>query len=239
MTQPNPASASRVDAAQLLSLKPGDALTSYFALEHDAKRTRIVLRSDGDGRTLAFVAVCQTGIDLFRPLVVLRGDDSAALRDALAEALTPQRHYLLSAPPALRPEIEAICQLSGESINQIFTLARTDFNPITNILVQGSRTPDRMLRASIAARDGSNAAEAGTSWISSRYGEVFVHVQEPVRRRGLGKSVVSAVSNDLLALNKTPLYITGAANTASRALATRLGYRDSGAFELSGAIMPR
>jgi hypothetical protein len=229
--------AQRIDAAQLLTHKPADALTSYFALEHDARRTKFYLRTDSLGRTLAFVCVCQTGIDLFRPLVVMRGTDSAALTDALREALIPNRQYLFSAPPGAQPDIAAVCAISGESVNAVYTLTRTAFRPITNLLVVSSRTPDQLLRASIAARHGGNAAEAGTSWISTRYGEVFVQVVDGARGRGLGKSVVSAVSNDLLAMSRTPLYITRTDNKPSRALAERLGYADTGAFEFSGACI--
>jgi hypothetical protein len=228
---------NRIDAAQLLTHAPADALTSYFALEHDARRTKIHLRTDSRGRTLAFVCVCQTGIDLFRPLVVMRGPDSNALQDVLREALVPNRQYLFSASPNIQPDLAALCTISGESINAIYTLSRTAFRPVTNILVVGSKTPDRMLRASIAARNGGNAAEAGTSWLSSRFGEVYVQVLEGARGRGLGKSVVSAVSNDLLALNLTPLYITRTENKPSRALAERVGYQDTGTFEFSGACM--
>jgi ribosomal protein S18 acetylase RimI-like enzyme len=229
----------RIDAAQLLTNNPVDALTSYFALEHDPKRVKLYLRTAVSGRSLAFVAVCQTGLDLFRPLIVMRGDDSSALRDALKEALSPGRQYLLNAPPALQPDIAAVCSLSGESINAIYTLSALDHTPVVNIMVQTSATPDGMLRASVAARDGSNAAEAGTSWISSRYGEVFVQVAESVRRRGLGKSVVSAVCTQLLQRNRAPLYITRTDNVASRKLAERLGFQDTGAFELSGALALR
>jgi RimJ/RimL family protein N-acetyltransferase len=233
------ANASRIDAAQLLTQRPADALTSYFALEHDPRRVRLHVRGDSVGRTLAFVAVCQTGIDLFRPLVVMRSDDSAALRDALQAALTPGRPYLLSAPPALKPDIDAICEVNGDSINHIYVLDRNAFSPVVNILTQSSKTPDNMLRASVAARDGTNAAEAGTSWISSKYGEVYVQVNEAVRGRGLGKSVVSAVCTALFDRNRTPLYITQQENRASQRLAERLGFQDSGAIELSGAITPR
>lgn len=229
----------RIDAAQLLTNNPVDALTSYFALEHDPKRVKLFLRTAVSGRSLAFVAVCQTGLDLFRPLVVMRGDDSSALRDALKEAIAPGRQYLLNAPPSLQPDITALCSLSGESINAIYTLAAADHKPVVNIMVQTSSTPDGMLRASVPARDGGNAAEAGTSWISSRYGEVFVQVAEAVRRRGLGKSVVSAVCTPLLQRNRTPLYITRTDNIASRRLAERLGFYDTGAFELSGALTLR
>jgi RimJ/RimL family protein N-acetyltransferase len=226
----------RTSAAMLLTTKPSDALASYFALEHDEKRTKLSVREDERGRTLAFVAVCQTGIDLFRPLVIARGDDSAALRDVLKAALTPRRQYLFSTPVTLRPDLDAMCDLHGEQVNHVFSLGKAEFQPIVNILVQTSRTPDGQLRAFIKARDGSNAAEAGTSWISSKYAEVYVNVNEGVRGRGLGKSVVSAISNQLLERNKMPIYVTSTNNTASRKLAERLGYRDTGAVELTGAM---
>jgi L-amino acid N-acyltransferase YncA len=230
----------RASAAMLLTTKPADALASYFALEHDEKRTKLTVREDERGRTLAFVAVCQTGIDLFRPLVIARGDDSDAtqnaVQDALKAALTPRRQYLFSTPVTLRPDLDAVCDLHGEQVNHMFALGRADFRPIVNILVQTSRTPDGQLRAFIKARDGSSAAEAGTSWISSRYAEVYVTVNEGARGRGLGKSVVSAISNQLLERNKTPIYVSGTSNTASRKLAERLGYRDTGAMELTGAM---
>ncbi len=231
--------ALRTDAAQLLTRGPADALTSYYTLEHDARRVRIYLRANSQGRTLAFVAVCQTGIDLFRPLVVMRGDDSRALRDALAEALPAGRPYLLSAPPTLYADIAALCDISGDSINRVFTLEAGDFKPVMNLLVQTSKTPDGMYRASIPARDGQNAAEAGVSWISSRYAEVYVQVHESVRRRGLGKSVVSAVTQSVLDARRSPIYVARMDNVASHVLAERLGYRDSGARELSAAITRR
>jgi RimJ/RimL family protein N-acetyltransferase len=226
----------RALASQLLTDHPSDALTSYFALEHDPRRTRLFARTNDKGRTLAFVAISQTGLDLFRPLAVMRGEDMTALQDVLREALASRRQYLFNAPPTLQPDLETVAQLHGESVNAIYSLSAEDFKPVVNILVQNSRTPDGLLRASIRTRDGSNAAEAGTSWISSRYAEIFVHVIEAARHRGLGKSVVSAVSAQVLEMNRTPLYVCATSNTPSQRLAERLGYRNTGAFELSGAL---
>lgn len=231
--------ATRTLIAPLLTTQPVDALASYFALEHDARRTKITVRTDARQQPLAFVAVCQTGIDLFRPLVVVRGDDPAALSDALREALAPGRQYLFSAPVTLRPDLERLAHLHGETTNSILTLSRSDFQPVINILVQTSRSPDGLLRASIRARDEGHAAEAGTTWISTRYAEVFVRVAESVRNRGLGKSVVSAVSAQILDLNRTPLYSAARDNAPSQRLALRLGYRDTGGWELSGAMSLR
>ena len=231
-----PDNAIRTQITALLTSQPSDALAAYFALEHDSRRTRLTVRTDARGRAVAFVAVCQTGIDLFRPLVVMRGDDTAALHAALREALSPGRQYLFSAPVTLRTDIDQVANLYGETINKIYTLARSDFKPIVNILVQTSRSPEGLLRVGIRARDESWAAEAGTTWISSRYAEVYVRVAEAARNRGLGKSVVSALSAQVLELNRIPLYSVAEDNVPSQRLALRLGYRDTGGWELSGAM---
>ncbi len=231
-----PENTLRAQIAPLLTAQPSDALASYFALEHDPRRTKLTVRTDAQGKVLAFVAVCQTGIDLFRPMVVMRGDDTTALHEALRTALSAGRQYLFSAPVTLHSDLEAIANLYGETPNKILTLSGANFKPVVNILVQTSRTPDGLLRASIKARDGSNAAEAGATWQSSRYTEVFVHVAESVRNRGLGKSVVSAVSQEILAQKRTPIYMASVDNQPSLRLAFRLGYQDTGAWELSGAM---
>ncbi|MCL4505840.1 MAG: GNAT family N-acetyltransferase [Chloroflexi bacterium] len=234
-----PDSMIRTQITALLTSQPSDALAAYFALEHDARRTRLTVRTDARGRAVAFVAVCQTGIDLFRPLVVMRGDDTVALHTALHEALSPGRQYLFSAPVTLRTDIDQVANLYSETINKIYTLARPDFKPIVNILVQTNRSPEGLLRVGIRARDESWAAEAGTTWISSRYAEVYVRVVEAARNRGLGKSVVSALSAQLLDMNRIPLYSVAEDNIPSQRLALRLGYRDTGGWELSGAMSLR
>ncbi|MCS7060859.1 MAG: GNAT family N-acetyltransferase [Anaerolineae bacterium] len=230
---------TRTAIAPLLTDAPADALASYFTLEHDARRVRLIVRRDNAGRICAFVAVCQTGVDLFRPLLIARGDDSYAVRDALSEALAPGRQYLFSVPLSLRADLEAAAHLYGDAVAVLYALRQSDFKPVVNILVQTSQTPDGLLRASIPARGEGFAAEAGTSWISRRYAEIFVHVAEAVRGRGLGKSVVSAVSAHVLALGKTPLYLSAEENQPSRRLALALGYHDTGARELTGACARR
>ena len=138
------------------------------------------------------------------------------------------------------PDLEAVAHLYGDSPNKILTLASANFKPVVNILVQTSRTPDGLLRAVIRSRNAAeNAAEAGATWQSSRYCEVFVRVAESARNRGLGKSVVSAVSVDILAQHRTPVYMAGSDNVPSQRLALRLGYQDTGSWELSGAMSLR
>lgn len=231
--------AQRMLLAALLTPKPVDAVAWYFALEHEARRTKLYVKNDAQGRVIAFAAVCQTGLDLFRPLVVMRGDDSVALRAVLKEALQARRQYLFNILPSSKPDLEAVAELHGEAVHAIYTLDNNDFKPVVNIMVQTSKTPDGLLRAVIKTRDGDNAAEAGTSWISSRYAEMYVKVLEAARNRGLGKSVVSAVSAQVLGAGRTPLYIVDPDNIASIKLAERLGYRNTNSFEISGALTPK
>ena len=45
---------------------PADALGSYYALWHDPRRTRLTLHYSASEHADGFLAVCQTGADLFR-----------------------------------------------------------------------------------------------------------------------------------------------------------------------------
>ncbi len=233
MTDADLIAAQRALIAPLLTTAPQDAVAHYFALEHDAARTRLTLVYRAPGFPSAFVAVCQTGMDLFRPMVVFRGEEEAVV-EALRRALQRPRAYLFSALPEQRAALRRVAQVSSDQPNAIYALDADDFRPVVNVLVQTSRTPDGLFRASIRSRDGSLVAEAGVSWMSSRYAEVFVRVAEAFRGRGLGKSVVSAVSAHVLEAGRTPLYLTSPNNLASVRLAERLGYHDTSQSEWSG-----
>jgi RimJ/RimL family protein N-acetyltransferase len=227
----------RAAIADTLTDTPADALTRYFALEHDPRRVKLFARQNARGKVFAFVAVCQTGIDLFRPFVALRGEDGTAVRELLRESLAPNRSYLFSIQPKLRPDLEAECAVNNAEQNRIYTLSRADFRPIMNLMTQTSRTPDGLFRAVVRGQQDVIAAEAGVSWISSRYAEIFVRVEPSVRGRGLGKSVVSAVAHMALDAGRIPLYMTAEDNTASQKLAERLGFVNTGGHEVSGNLV--
>jgi predicted GNAT family acetyltransferase len=61
-------------------------------------------------------------------------------------------------------------------------------------------------------------------------------VNEAVRNRGLGRSVVSAVTSQILERNRIPLYSSAEDNLPSQRVALALGYHDTGGWELSGAL---
>lgn len=215
---------------------PEYAKLSYFVMRHDVRKTKLFTANNATRRIDTVVAHCQTGMDLFRPLVVAYGDDSQRLQDTLRQALIRGRQYLFSITPRLRPDLESVATIYSPIIGHIYALAAADLQAVPNVLAQMIHTPDGKPRAIIRARDESPAAEAGVNWMSADFAEVFVRVDERVRGRGLGKSVVSALSTHLLEMGRTPIYITANDNIASQRLATRLGYRDTGARELSGIL---
>ncbi|MEO6063307.1 MAG: GNAT family N-acetyltransferase [Thermoflexales bacterium] len=224
----------RSSVAPLLSARPGDAVAAYYALEHDARRVRLFVEP-AVGSPRAFAAVCQTGLDLFRPLVVMRGEGEP-LRRALAQALAHGRPYLFSAPMAARDDIQALAIVSAARAHAVFVLEAGAFVPVMNVLTIVSRTPDGQIRAAIRGRDGDPVAEAGTSWLGKGYAEVYVRVRDGARGRGLGKSVASAVCVEAQALGRAPIFVTAQDNAPAQGVARRLGFRDTGAIEWSGSL---
>ena len=224
----------RASIASLLTTRAGDAVAAYYALEHDQRRVKLFVEPT-TGPARAFAAVCQTGLDLFRPLVILRGEGDA-LRRALAQGLAPVRPYLFSAPVAARDDILAVANVTSAAIHSVYALESGALAPVMNVLTTVSQTPDGQIRAVIRGRDSEPAAEAGTSWLGARYAEVYVRVREGARGRGLGKSVVSAVCVEIQSLGRSPIFVTSQDNGPAQALARRLGFRDTGAIEWSGAL---
>ena len=224
----------RFSVAPLLTARAGDALAAYYALEHDARRVGLFVEPTS-GPPRAFAAVCQTGLDLFRPLVVLRGEGDA-LQRSLVRALAPGRPYLFSAPMSARDDILAVASVSAAQAHTVYALEAGALAPVMNVLTTISRTPDGQIRAAIRGRDGDPVAEAGTSWLGKAYAEVYVRVREGARDRGLGKSVVSAVCVEVQALGRAPIFVTAQDNAPAQGVARRLGFRDTGAIEWSGAL---
>jgi RimJ/RimL family protein N-acetyltransferase len=213
---------------------PEDALAAYYALHHSEIRTKLMVHRDERGHALGFMAVCQTGFDLFQPLAVLHaptanGADVAAW--LLHNGLSPARSYHVLVPPALAPAVEAEMNTQAAATHLLFEARRANFQPVINVLVTSSRGPDGGMRFAIRAADGSVAAESGTNWRSDEFAEVFVHVEFAARGRGLGKSVVSACTTHLLESNLRPLYFVDQDNAESVAIAEALGYTDTGVRE--------
>jgi predicted GNAT family acetyltransferase len=124
-------------------------------------------------------------------------------------------------------------QFSRSSLNHIYILAPSRFEPIVNVLVQPVTSADGSTRFQIESQ-GQLVAMSGTNWRSPTFAEVFVYVHPKGRGRGWGKSVVSACTAALLEEGLRPLYLVEEENKASMAIAESLGYVDTDARELAG-----
>jgi hypothetical protein len=210
--------------------EPADALASYYALWHDARRTQLIISRDAQGRANGFVVACQTGADLFRPLVTLRASDSSTVGDLLRSTLVPNRPYQVFAPVTLASAVREHLEVQRSRLLSLYRLDPTRFQPIINVLVRQVAGADGTPRFQIESQ-GQTAAISGTNWRSPTFAEVYVYVHPTGRRRGWGKSVVSACTASLLEARLSPLYLAERKNQISVRIAEDLGYVDTGHLE--------
>ncbi|MBN1429185.1 MAG: hypothetical protein JXB07_12490 [Anaerolineae bacterium] len=224
----------RDNARSLLNeFDAADALASYYALHHDPKRTTLFMHRDQEGMVDGFLARCQTGFDLFRPLVTLRMRGLGALPDLLSEGLVPARPYLMVVPSPILERIAPYVTFSEVTHNLILRLDPTRFRPEVNVLVTTRHDPDGHPRAEI--RQGAQViATAGINWRSPVFAEVFVNVQEGQREQGYGRAVIVALVTELMKLKVAPIYAVAENNPASYEAALRAGFVDTGAREVMG-----
>ena len=214
----------------LSSHDPADALASYYALWHDPKRTQLIICRDTQGRADGFVVTCQTGADLFRPLVTLRAPDADTVGRLLNEALVPNRTYQVIVPVTLASAVREHLDFQQSRLLSIYRLDPARFQPIVNVLVQRVTGADGTPRFKIESQ-GQVVATSGTNWRSPTFAEVFVYVHPTGRHRGWGKSVVSACTASLQEARLTPLYLAEKENKVSVRIAEGLGYVDTGRRE--------
>lgn len=222
---------------------PADAPTSYYALHHDAARSALFVAEDDAGRAGAFVGRFQTGIDLFRPLVTLldrdaqRDGDTAAERIAglLAQALMPGRPYILFAREDQVPLVGGSLHIDNQREMHILRLDARRFRPIVNVLVQCEDAPGGLCRCKIG--QGDQQAVAGLNWLGPVFAEIYVHTTASARQRGWGQSVAAALTQQVLDLGRTPLYLVEPENLPSWRLAEKLGYVDTGARQVFADVV--
>ncbi len=206
---------------------PSDAMTAYYALWHDERRVELSVHRGPAGNVDGFVAVCQTGRDLFVPLVVLRAPPDAA-GELLASALRPGRDYLVVTLPSLRSAVKDVMSLTNVQTNAIYELDPDAYRPTVNVMVQPGTSP---FRREIRVQDRVVAA-AGVNWHTDRFADVYVYTDPAVQGRGWGRAVGSACVGAVLLARLLPLYTVSESHSASQRLAASLGFTDSGAREV-------
>ncbi len=233
--KPQTANSKRGLITHLLSLtSPEDALTTYYALYH--KRTQLF--TFGRNAAEGFLAICQTGHDLFTPLVVTRAVSDDILAALLSQYLDAGREYLFAVKPQMAPILRQCLITWDEHHNLIYTVDEASFRPESCHLVKRVAKEGHYPRFEI--RDsGNTVAAASTNWRSPYFAEIGVWTQEDYRGRGLAKAVASACTSELLKENIQPLYIVDESNTASIRVCEALGYYFSGYREFSCRGRPR
>jgi len=212
---------------------PADGMAAYFAFYHPDAKTQIVTTPADAERAAGFVTISRTGMDLFRPFVTLRlpqGDMQAGAA-LIEQVLAPGTAVILNSTPQDYPLVQAMFEVQTEETLLTYELDRSLFEPIINVLVTQDSSANGLPRFIIRQRNGSDemmAASAGLNWISPTFGEISVSTSPNYRRRGWGRSVVSAMVNYLVENGRVPLYVVSQQNEPSMQLAERVGFRYRG-----------
>jgi len=226
---PDSLSAQRALIRPLLApADPADAMAAYYALYHDERRTQLTLHARPGGSVDGFAAVCQTGFDLFVPLVVLRAP-ADAVEELLRRALQPGRPYAVIAPLSTRPGIERAMVLERSQVNRIYRFEGTEMRSEINVMVQPG---EGLFRFDVRSRDGQVVSSAGINWRTDRMAEMYVYTEREYRGRGWAKAVGAACVRALLEEGIVPIYVTAQQNRASARVALALGFRETDALEI-------
>lgn len=214
---------------------PADGMAAYFAFYHPDSRTILRPYPYAAVRAEGYVALSRTGMDLFRPFVTLRLPihNVQTSTDVIYEAIDGGTAVILNAPARYAPLLRALFDVQTEEHLSLYQLTANRFAPIINVLVTKDKAPNGLPRFSIRDRDNDViGASATLNWQSPRFAEIGVTTQPGYRRRGWGRSVVSAMANYLLENGRIPLYVASQTNGASIQLAESVGFTDTGVREL-------
>jgi len=218
---------------------PADAAAAYYAFHHADNRTQLFVYPSADAaRARGYMAVSRTGIDLFRPLVTLRLplNDPEGAADLIYGALAPETAAFVHAPASYSPLLHAFFHVQSERKLHLYRLDRRRFETEINVLVTRSNTPDGLprfvVRPTHPGSEGEIGASATVNWQSPDFAEVAVYTNPSYRKRGWGRSVVSALVQHLLESGRTPLYEVTQKNRASIQLARSVGFMNIGAEKL-------
>jgi GNAT superfamily N-acetyltransferase len=215
----------------LVESNPADGMAVYFAFHHPAAKTRLVSWPPDAPRASGYIALAMTGMDLLRPFVTWRlPSDFEQAAQLIYQAIEPEMPVILYIPAADAPLARALFAIDSEQMLRLYRLDAAKFTPTLNVLTMKAGSPNHLRRYAIWEAEGSEraAAAAALNWESPIFAEIAVNVLPGYRRRGLGRSVVSALAQDLLTSGHIPLYAAAETNEPSIELATQLGFTDTG-----------
>ncbi len=206
---------------------PSDAMAAYYALEHPEDRLNLFGYFPEENGPRGFIAIAQTGMDLFRPLAIPHVADPDGMQALLERSLDPGRPVILHVPLEQRPWVEGIVDIRQVRVTELLRLDPAAFEPVINVLVVETKSPEESPRYQIQSQRSGSAA-AGLNWQGRGCAEIYVDVDEVGRSRGFGKSVLAALAGRLLGEGRVALYRVEDADTASRNEAYQVGFRPTG-----------
>jgi hypothetical protein len=174
-----------------------DAQAAYYALEHPRERVSLYGFFPQQAVLSGFIAIAQTGFDLFRPLIVPFTGTDDSLIQLLNQAVPQNRPHLLYLPIEQESVLDDRFSLKTLRLSSLLRLDSRGFEPILNILVVEDENSEGWPRFEVRANAGGFAA-AGLNWKSKYAAEMYIESDEEGRRRGFTKSVLSALIDRLL-----------------------------------------
>lgn len=229
------------DRQQLASLldthSAADAMAAYYALEHPEEKVRLFGYAAGSGEPRGFLAVAQTGLDLFRPLVVPFVATREIMVRLLRDALRPGQSVLIHLPADQLGWLDGEVEITEEHSLELLRLEPSAYEPVLNVLVVESDTPSGQPRYEISTAHGLSAA-AGVNWRGSSYAEVYLEADDRARGSGLTRSALSALVGRLLGERIIALYRVPTRRISLKTEAFHVGFRPTGVkTALIGAVL--
>ena len=173
-----------------------DALASYYALFHDCGRVQLFGYYPNAENLSGFLAIAQTGIDLFRSLVIPFAGTRQGLQELIKEAIPPGRHYLVYLPVEQQEYLIGMADLTDIQVSNLLRLDTRGFEPVINVLLERRQSPDGNPRFEIHSKGGF--AAAGINWRTEFAAEIYAEGDALGYRRGFTKSVLGALIHQML-----------------------------------------
>lgn len=205
----------------------GDAMAAYYALRHPAERLELHAYTPTPAGATGFLAVAQTGLDLFRPLAVPFVASARGLTALLRAGLRPSRPVLLHLPLDQQAWLGQAVTLSEARPAELLRLDMRSFRPMVNVLVVETQSPGGWPRYEIRSGKALYGA-AGLNWKGTTFAEIYLEVAPEARQTGYGRSVLAAIAGRMLSESVIALLRVEDQDLDTRADALALGFRPTG-----------
>jgi hypothetical protein len=214
--------------APLLDLQSAaDASAAYYALRHPADRVLLLGDFAGAETVRGFLAIARTGLDLFRPIAIPFAAHPMGLTNLLRAGLKPGQPVLLFLPLDQQAWVEELVELSDIRTMALFRLDPALFEPVLNVLVTPTKTPEGLPRFEARTPTGLHAA-AGVNWRGERFAEVYMESDAEGHVRGFARSVLAAIVGQLLSERLIALFRIDELDAQSASEAHVIGFRRTG-----------